>query len=1753
MVKGSGKSSASSGTRKKHAARKVGNTDAIELPKPKSGKKDKKRNQEPRKKVYIPPSKPAPTQQDPLDSLGLSHQLPADLLVVLRKFSKRDTVTKTKALEEFQAGWVDPALRKDEDGLLSEALTTMLPVWLHHVPVLFLHPSRRVRSLAVTIHALLLRIHTVWEQMNVHLRDISSLDQAETLLGSWALATCDVDRAVAQTARRSWIQHVSLVDSAGKLALAGPLLSSLLAFVQRAVLDPAGLYQYLNPVQVPVNITPVKTVRGRPVPVPVKKTDEDAAPRVRAEGEEESETDRKARLRVGGIGVLTWILDTRASSPSKSLEDLLDLLSNPALWSSLHHAETCPFADIESFGLAQPPVRSAAWSLLQSLLSHWKAEMESLVPLLSVAVLRSAFVDPDVKVRASMLRPWLTFVREFPRAWELELAYKADEDSEAESDDNEPKRPQAIQSPKSRAYAEFLQFLQLGCAGDPLQGYPTVLILLSTIPSSILSCASAELDEPYPASDLFTSFWSAVDGRALSALNRPAISAAFLSSLLECTTFIVRRLSNGNGHASPLLADGASTEDASMALVGAQYRQMWDGIAEGRLRVDPVAAGELVAKNLTVLSQIDEGLFDTAWNAFAPAIADRTSTPGAAKIVFFFLKSLHSNFPEDSRQIAATDVLFQKIAAAVISESRAGLASKADDETIQQKLSTLVDLISVFGDAVFGDVGLAELLDDAVQQHTVSLLTLQPLLLKTYLNRRGDQERTLFLWRSMLSSVGTDLYRILPPLADAAQEDALPGHLAPAEQELDAPLGDLYTDALGSENGASLPLLLHVIRNSRYFVTTESFETFLHVVVSEVDESSAALQTQEDKIPSLNVSMDVIAACFDNRPDLLSDAKLSLSLLPNVFSLAYLLPRFSDLAGAHCVSVSQRLWTSWRRDAPLELQREVGSEIVEQLKDTIFATTVRFRPSDILQAASDGDLSGLIKNMDDILPGQARLDEMLSGLRADPTHASLAILSPLVPPSAAFDAAEGPDCEADRFGLGSYARAVSALLHACVDNRQTAKANLWALRHFLSLAVYADELLNFPSLPSVAFSKSVSKEILSGIISKAQQLATYLLVIPQDDKWHVTVAARSQDGKAASSSNDTAGFVADLIKVTQVEDTYLDSQVLHVVLQHILSDTNKEEADQWMALARKLEKKAPQLSLAIVLAVTRYGPEPPRLDRYRNELAAEALGIRPNKANTSGLLLLRRLAATAPDPESDVVFLPQPRAVNFVKACQQWIASDEDLDEDVESEMTAVFIHLVPILQNVSGSHWDLIFDVIESNLENSSFENDETLTVLWRTIRLVQTIQDLVAYNKDLRAQWQERQTAVFTLLRDLVAAQTKSVFSVPRSICREAALSVIQNMPPSLIDHETLPKMSHLLFDPLPNVQKMSYEVMREAAKKYTEHLVIEAGVDAESTVRPRLPPELVALLQQTIEALDMDELSGSKVLGALLGWMTVFDLFGNASMKVRSGYTEHLRDLDLIGSYFIPLILNILNVSGGMSKAFKLDIWTVNQFYLELYDSEDALSVQLFAAHLYYRALLTTSSLVRTWIMECKDRTLFTALTNYTSTHFSPVIISAEFAHVKSPEAAEELNVENLTVKVLAAASEVNAAYLIDEQRLEITLKVPTDWPLHGIEVKDSKRVGVSVEKWRGWLLGVQQIVSAQNGRIVDAISLFKKNVTAHFDGQVECAICYSIISVAEGDLPQKACKTCKNRFHASCLYKWFNTSHSSTCPLCRSEFM
>jgi E3 ubiquitin-protein ligase listerin len=178
---------------------------------------------------------------------------------------------------------------------------------------------------------------------------------------------------------------------------------------------------------------------------------------------------------------------------------------------------------------------------------------------------------------------------------------------------------------------------------------------------------------------------------------------------------------------------------------------------------------------------------------------------------------------------------------------------------------------------------------------------------------------------------------------------------------------------------------------------------------------------------------------------------------------------------------------------------------------------------------------------------------------------------------------------------------------------------------------------------------------------------------------------------------------------------------------------------------------------------------------------------------------------------------------------------------------------------------------------------------------------------------------------------------------------------------------------------------------------------------------------------------------------------------------------RHFDWIYGLWTSIIFNVCAFSALCSFYF-------SPLTILVYEQGLPLSLQLLSAHLYHRALSTVPGVIRSWVNDCKDKQLLSTVTTYTSQHFSPVIIKSELARVKNPENIAGLQDENMSVKVSNSVNEVTATYLIDEQSLEITLKLPSDWPLHDIEIRD-ERVAVDESKWRAWIFKIQQIFWTQ----------------------------------------------------------------------------
>jgi len=152
----------------------------------------------------------------------------------------------------------------------------------------------------------------------------------------------------------------------------------------------------------------------------------------------------------------------------------------------------------------------------------------------------------------------------------------------------------------------------------------------------------------------------------------------------------------------------------------------------------------------------------------------------------------------------------------------------------------------------------------------------------------------------------------------------------------------------------------------------------------------------------------------------------------------------------------------------------------------------------------------------------------------------------------------------------------------------------------------------------------------------------------------------------------------------------------------------------------------------------------------------------------------------------------------------------------------------------------------------------------------------------------------------------------------------------------------------------------------------------------------------------------------------------------------------------------------------------------------EAETMADLTPLASYLFYRALVTIPASMRQYYESLKNRQLSLSMLNYVALHYSPVIIANEFASLREPYAMATLTEEGLNVKIVqgggatvagASSSEVIAGYIVDEQPMEIGIRLPAEFPLKGVQIRDLRRAGVPENKWRGWLMSVQQTITSR----------------------------------------------------------------------------
>jgi hypothetical protein len=134
----------------------------------------------------------------------------------------------------------------------------------------------------------------------------------------------------------------------------------------------------------------------------------------------------------------------------------------------------------------------------------------------------------------------------------------------------------------------------------------------------------------------------------------------------------------------------------------------------------------------------------------------------------------------------------------------------------------------------------------------------------------------------------------------------------------------------------------------------------------------------------------------------------------------------------------------------------------------------------------------------------------------------------------------------------------------------------------------------------------------------------------------------------------------------------------------------------------------------------------------------------------------------------------------------------------------------------------------------------------------------------------------------------------------------------------------------------------------------------------------------------------------------------------------------------------------------------------------------------------------------------------LEKFIETRINKNIVKREIAIVKLAEQQGRVKATSLsarpdldddggiTIRCSAVAQEFVTTFTADEVSIEMTIRLPSLYPLRNVEVECTKKMGISEGRWRRWILQIIQLLSHQDGSVLDAILLWKKNVDKEFEG-------------------------------------------------------
>ena len=529
--------------------------------------------------------------------------------------------------------------------------------------------------------------------------------------------------------------------------------------------------------------------------------------------------------------------------------------------------------------------------------------------------------------------------------------------------------------------------------------------------------------------------------------------------------------------------------------------------------------------------------------------------------------------------------------------------------------------------------------------------------------------------------------------------------------------------------------------------------------------------------------------------------------------------------------------------------------------------------------------------------------------------------------------------------------------------------------------------------------------------------------------------------------------------------------------------------------------------------------------------------------------------------------VPRQRLVFFVKHLIKQSRTDA-LSSDFKAAIMRVLLPVLPLLKDLYESFWEELVHFLEQSWEPIGDLSDNMAFTLGTNLRLYRTLKSLTqepACNDDLNDALAAKSETLDTILIKLLPnlAEKPKQVTYWEIIQQDVAL-LASGM--RVVAGQDLSRLYTIFDRPSPVLQLAAHKVLQRSISGSQGEISVEKALTKDYVAE--LPEKLLAVILTAPDPEARHLVWGDsgglpfEVQGYLLGWLLIFSHWTNSSQRVQEDYVSAID-----GGGYLPTLLAfaieyLIDGRNQLPNASKYDITTFETTPLP----PDTFSAAHCLFHLYFLSLRHLPTLVRSWWQDSAPRQSKTILESWTERYFTPSIVAAEISTLSSdhiPTLTQEDNPttssddHRLEIRTSIPAREITAAIPIDETTMRIAIRLPGSYPLARATVDSVQRVGVDEKKWRGWLLHCQGVINFSRvggpTALADGLAAWKTHVTARLRGQSECAICYSVVGVgADKQLPSKKCSTCGNLFHGGCLYRWFKSSNSSGCPLCRNAF-